>query len=543
MAAVFLSRSSSKSAMNKAPSRRPCGFFVIILSAIFILPVIRQSRPERAAIRPVAHPVCETGATPHALPATDNQAPAPPAADVFTKSAPATFTGNAAQAELCGIGQDGSLGKAFAAARHAVDKIDPAGANSRGACYFAANPKQQLRAWLSTDGVELASGLPTPDDEEPWSIALRLRAVGRDGDLTNVAGGGATSAGSRVELKHTGAAITQWFENRTEGIEQGFTVTEVPAGNGLLEILMTVEGSTFPAAFSDPRHASSGIRFTKSNGDSVMEYTELKAWDRTGRSLEARMEVRGTQLALLVDDANAQYPVTIDPLFVSPEARLTGDSAIIDSYFGYSVAISGNVVIAGSRQEDTPAGVNAGAAYIFVRNGADWSLQSKIVASDGRSGDEFGATTALDGTYAVVGAPLADTAAGIDAGSAYVFAQSGGAWMEQANLPVADAGPGDNFGRSVAISGTTVVVGAARDDTAAGLDAGSAYVFLRSGTTWSHQTKIPSTAAGEEFGCSVSIDADTLVVGPTIPLFGQGIMPVVPMFMCGPVLSGAFKKD
>src|SRR4029079_6711032 len=91
------------------------------------------------------------------------------------------------------------------------------------------------------------------------------------------------------------------------------------------------------------------------------------------------------------------------------------------------------------------------------------------------------------------------------AGSAYVFVRSGTSWSQQAKLTASDAATGDAFGRNgVGISGDTVVVGAPFDDTGAGSDAGSAYVFVRSGTSWSQQQKLTAgdAAAGDTFGIS-----------------------------------------
>jgi hypothetical protein len=91
---------------------------------------------------------------------------------------------------------------------------------------------------------------------------------------------------------------------------------------------------------------------------------------------------------------------------------------------------------------------------------------------------------ALDGDTALVGAFLDDTGAGVDAGSAYVFVRSGDTWMTQAWLTAPDGQAGDAFGLGLAVAGDTAVLGASGDDTAAGSDAGSAYVFTRAAGLW-----------------------------------------------------------
>ena len=101
-----------------------------------------------------------------------------------------------------------------------------------------------------------------------------------------------------------------------------------------------------------------------------------------------------------------------------------------------------------------------------------------------------------------------------DSGSAYVFTRTGTTWTEQAKLTASDGAADDRFGSSVAIAGDTIVVGAYWDDDN-GSDSGSAYVFTRTGTTWTEQAKLTASdgAADDQFGRSVAIAGDTIVVG------------------------------
>ena len=161
-----------------------------------------------------------------------------------------------------------------------------------------------------------------------------------------------------------------------------------------------------------------------------------------------------------------------------------------------SVAISGDTVVIGALFDDGAAGFEQGSAYVFVRSGGVWSQQQKLEASDAAAGDVFGISVAISGDTVVVGAWLDDGAAGVDQGSAYVFVRSGGVWSQQQKLEASDAGAGDGFGLSVAISGDTVVISAVFDDGPAGADQGSAYVFVRSGGVWSQQQKLEASDAG-----------------------------------------------
>jgi uncharacterized repeat protein (TIGR01451 family) len=180
-------------------------------------------------------------------------------------------------------------------------------------------------------------------------------------------------------------------------------------------------------------------------------------------------------------------------------------------YFGMSVSLAGETALIGS---PSYAGGDAGAASVFVRTGATWTHQQELTASDGISGDGFGSSVALSDATAAVGAANADPQGGVDAGATYVFVRSGTTWTEEQKLQTADGAAGDFLGRAVAVSGDTLLAGAPGDDTWGGTDAGSAYVFVRSGTMWTEQAQLLGldVTSGDAFS-EVSISGDTLVVG------------------------------
>ncbi len=180
--------------------------------------------------------------------------------------------------------------------------------------------------------------------------------------------------------------------------------------------------------------------------------------------------------------------------------------------FGKTVDLSGNTLIVGAAGES--GNPQVGAAYVFVRTGATWTQQQKIVAADGQAQDRFGQVVRVDGDTAVIGA-VGDDDKGTDAGSAYIFVRSGVTWSQQQKITAADGAPSDQFGYGVAIAGDTVAIGARRDDTANITDHGSVYVFVRSGTTWSQQQKIVAgdAALDDNFGRSVALFNQTLLVG------------------------------
>jgi len=153
----------------------------------------------------------------------------------------------------------------------------------------------------------------------------------------------------------------------------------------------------------------------------------------------------------------------------------------------------------------------------------DWTLRAELTASDGAGGDYLGRSVSLDGDTAVVGAAGSDVG-GESQGAAYVFVRSGDTWTQQVKLVAPDGAPGDEFGFAAAISGDTIVVGA-RFAAIDGIDGhGAAYVFVRSGDTWTQQAKLSADdgAAYDEAGFSVAIDGDTVLVGAPFANASQG---------------------
>ena len=196
------------------------------------------------------------------------------------------------------------------------------------------------------------------------------------------------------------------------------------------------------------------------------------------------------------------------------EVKLLADDGAPNDFFGFNVALSGDTAVIGATKvDDDIRGVDVGAAYVFTRSGNNWHQQAKLTADDGAAKDEFGGNVALSGDTAVIGAMFQDDK-GDNSGSAYVFTRSGTTWSQQAKLTAADGAEGDAFGQSIALSGDTVVIGAPHDDDK-GNDAGSVYVFTRSGTTWSQQVKLTAAdgVAGDVFGISIAFSSDTIVIG------------------------------
>ncbi len=190
------------------------------------------------------------------------------------------------------------------------------------------------------------------------------------------------------------------------------------------------------------------------------------------------------------------------------QARLVpGDRAAL---FGSRVALSGDTAVVGAEAtEGTPPG--SGAAYVFVRNGTTWTQQAKLVAADAAKGDRFGGDgVALDGDTAVIGA-TGLYAVGPASGCAYVFVRTGTTWTQEAKLTASDAAEGDLMGFAVALDGNRAIVGAPGADR--GFPAnGAAYVFVRNGTSWTEEAAFFATSGGS-FGVGVDIRGSLASVG------------------------------
>ena len=187
-------------------------------------------------------------------------------------------------------------------------------------------------------------------------------------------------------------------------------------------------------------------------------------------------------------------------------AKLTASDGEASDLFGLSVAISGATAIVGASQDDDN-GANSGSAYLF--DTASGRQIAKLTASDGAAGDRFGRSVAISGTTAIVGAYLDDDN-GSGSGSAYLFDITTG--RQIAKLTASDGAAFDVFGHSVAISGTTAIVGAFQDDDN-GSSSGSAYLFdITTGQQIAKLTA-PDGAANDNFGLFVAISGTTAIVG------------------------------
>jgi hypothetical protein len=204
------------------------------------------------------------------------------------------------------------------------------------------------------------------------------------------------------------------------------------------------------------------------------------------------------------------------------QTRLLPPDAAHGDYFGTSVSFSGDDLMVGSPYKDNGAIQNQGAAYIFHRSGDNWSLQQKLLASDGITGATFGFNVIIKGDVAVVSAPTMKVGSNEKQGAVYIFTRSGTTWTQQPKITANDGIAGLDFGSSISLDGDYLAVGAVGAKLN-GIMNGAAYIFVKGGNTWTQQTKILSTTPTPNgyFGCSVSLEGDLVVVGASDEVYAQ----------------------
>jgi uncharacterized repeat protein (TIGR01451 family) len=337
-----------------------------------------------------------------------------------------------------------------------------------------------------------------------WWLGVSVTGYGYADDVRPLRHAEPQAHQEKVEYRR--GLLTEWYVNRPGGLEQGFELEAPPHPTAApLIVAMAVQGDL------DASVTGNEVSFARDSGETLVRYAGLKAWDADGHPLPSRLEAADRTLRIVVEAQEARFPVTVDPMFVH-EAQLFGQGDPIGEAgfpgFGGAVSVSGDTAVVGAPGDDT-GGLNRGVAYVFVRSGTTWTEQQKLLASDGEVNGSFGISVSISGDTAVVGKghPLF-----VESGAAYVFVRSGTTWTQQQKLV---AGASD-FGISVSISGDTAVVGAIQNAIPPSPPGtGVAYVFVRSGTTWTQQQMLLASdgASGDFFGLSVSVSGDTAVVG------------------------------
>lgn len=376
--------------------------------------------------------------------------------------------------------------------------------DDREGVWMADNYGQETRIRVMGSGTVILSA-------RSGSFGMQLAGITR-GNRADMAEPGRVSVSSNL-LESRRADYTEWYLNRDEGIEQGLTLRTRPGGTGPFRVVYALSGNLTPS-LDGP-----ALLLGNTKGP-VFACSGLAVTDALGRALPVRQILSENTLVWEIDDDGAMYPVTIDPT-ISQVAILKASDGNFKDYFGTSLALSGDTAIIGAPYADA-GGTNKGQAYIYSRNqgGTDQWGQVKILqASDGANNDCFGESVAIDGNTAVVGSICA---APTHTGEAYIFYRNqGGAdnWGEVKILTASDASTDANFGESVGVSGDTAVVGAyLADASGAYQNQGQAYVFYRNlggADNWGQVAILNATdrKTFAQFGRSIAIAGSTVIVG------------------------------
>lgn len=300
-----------------------------------------------------------------------------------------------------------------------------------------------------------------------------------------------------IQLPRPG--ISESYVNGTSGLHHWLTVSTRPAAStGSLWVNLAVTGAKNIRSLSE---TATEVTI----GATKLKYSGLKVWDASGRTLPARMVTKATGIGLVVDDANAKYPVTIDPIWGS-ESLLSANPPEFVQHFGWSVAVAGNVAVVGTDQWEEPV-------YVFRKDGSSWYLEQTLA---NRAGG-FGTAVATNGEKIAVGAPYDDTY-GYGTGSVMIYERTGSGdtpWIDGTRIfPPEEVGSGA-FGSAIAIESNRIVIGAPQADVGGHYAVGKSYVFQleNGGAFWEGTLVDPYGIEVGYAGSSVAISGDDIIVG------------------------------
>lgn len=408
------------------------------------------------------------------------------------------------------------------------------GRGARLAALAAATPEGQanriayrrgrLTEWYVNGPLGLEQGFtldapPAQDGGEALTVALRLSS-----DLS-----------ARPDPRGDGIAL-QAFRGATVLRYRGLAAWD--STGRTLPAWWQAEGTAVRLRVDD-----AGARYPLTI-DPIFEDARLTASDGVpGDTFGFSVAVSGDTVVVgaLGDDVDGKSDQGSAYVFVRPvsgwagmlqeNAKLVVSNGDAADDFGISVAASGDTVAVGAIGSDVGNAIAQGAAYVFVRPSAGWSglltENARLTATDGKAVDFLGDSVAVDGDTVVVRSFADDVGQNPDQGSAYVFVKPAGGWAgtltENAKLVVSDGAASDflitAIGRSAAVSGDTVVIGAAGDDTGSNTDQGSAYVYVKPAAGWAgmltESAKLTASdgTAESRFGFSVAASGDTVVIG------------------------------
>ena len=348
--------------------------------------------------------------------------------------------------------------------------------------------RNETHEWFAHDDRGLEHGFElTRRPEGAGELLLEVEVEG----LTP----SATSDGLAVELRDPrGRAVLRYGELIVTDATGRRLSSTMSASSSTITLHVEDEGAAYPIAI-DP--LLMGVQQAK-----------LTVAGTSGQQLGAAVSIGGGTVVV----GAPQHVARTGGAFVfvqtgstwSQQAELApsdGPAPVGQSYgFGSAVAIDADTIAVGAFTQAT----SIGAVYVYTRTSGVWTQQAKLLASDAATFSRFGSSVALSGDTLLVGASLK----GSSTGAAYVFTRTGSVWTQQALLSATDTATGADFGASVALAGNTALVGA---DGASG--GGRVYVFTRSATTWTQSAELAPSDSGTSFGSSVALDSATALIG------------------------------
>ncbi len=379
----------------------------------------------------------------------------------------------------------------------------------------------------------------------PAGASVNLTAVFTDGTGSIDNAVGAVTTGNAVSV--TPAVTTTYTLTVSDGVNSvtsAVTVTvlslsSLSINNGALDQVFQASQASYTATVGYLATSIKVIASTANTGAAVTVNGVAVDANNSSQSITLT-EGANSAISIVVtaaDTTTHTYTLTVTrqtSASFAEQAYFKASNTGLDDKFGYRVALSGDTLAVGAYLEDSSStgsnstpdelSIDSGAVYVFTRSGSTWSQQAYIKASNPMASAYFGASLALSGDTLAVGA-YGESGLATGAGAVYVFTRSGTTWSQQDLLRGSNAAQGDQFGYSVALDNDTLVAGALREDSSTSgvnttpddlaQNAGAAYVFTRSGTSWSEQAylKASNTDAGDQFGYSVAVSGDSVAVG------------------------------
>lgn len=352
------------------------------------------------------------------------------------------------------------------------------GDDETGAAYIF---KREGTSW--TEQAKLRKPFPrSSDDKFGYSVDI-------DGDYAIVgAYGSSDGRGAAYVFKREGASWTQRTELRSSSIGSYdyFGISVSISGS------YAVVSSPWDDSDTEEYHNRNfgSIYMFMWDGISWAQQAKLYASDGRQDIYFGRLVSISGNYAIVTTVISGSYgsPLYIlehNSTGWAEQVKLMPPNGPVMDAFGRSISISGDYIVIGAHLDDINDQNDVGSVYVFKRENTIWSEQAKVTSLDSESFDHFGSSVSIKGNYIIIGAPDDnDNYTGRDSGSAYIFDLDGAEWKQRAKLTALDAAYDDFFGTSVAIDGDYAIVGAPGDDDK-GVYSGSVYVFKRIGSVWS----------------------------------------------------------